>query len=147
MDDQEFMRQFEDCSFPFEQWNHRAHVKLAFLYLRSHPFEAALSKLRAGIQAYNAANGVPEGPFTGYNETTTQALLHIVKATMAAYGDLYPTESADAFCDAHPQLQSRHVLRLFYTPERRAHPEAKTRLIAPDLTALPRIRGIESDSR
>ena len=27
--DQDFLRAFEDCTLPFEQWKHRAHVKVA----------------------------------------------------------------------------------------------------------------------
>ena len=34
MTDGEFLSCFENCSLPFDQWNHRAHVKVAFLYLR-----------------------------------------------------------------------------------------------------------------
>jgi hypothetical protein len=141
MDDRELLSQFEECRLPFEQWTHRTHVKVAFLYLREHPFEAALDRMRQGIKAYNAANKVPEGPLQGYNETTTTAFMHLIHATMQAYGDTFPTPDADSFCDTHPQLLSKHVLRLFYSPQRRVLPEAKSRFIEPDLTPLPRIVG------
>src|SRR5947209_4095263 len=32
---------------------------------------------------------------------------------MRAYEDEFATETADAFCDTHPQLMTRHILRLF----------------------------------
>ncbi len=32
MTDDEFLAAFEDCTLPFEQWHHRAHVRVAFLY-------------------------------------------------------------------------------------------------------------------
>lgn len=139
MDDRELLRQFESCTFPFEQWNHRTHVKVAFLYLRDHPFDVALEKVREGIKAYNAANQVPDGELEGYNETTTHAFLRLVHATMTAYGELLPTPNADAFCRTHPQLLSKHVLRLFYSPERRRHPDAKTQFVQPDLAPLPKV--------
>ena len=139
MDDREFLAQFESLTLPFAQWTHRAHVKVAFLYLREHEFDAALGKLRRGIRAYNAANGVPESPTSGYNETTTCAFLRLIDATMRAYGDVIATPNGDAFCDAHPQLQHCHVLRLFYSPQRRMHPDAKGRFIEPDLAPLPRV--------
>lgn len=137
IDDPELLRRFEDCSYPFAAWTHRTHVKIAFLYLRENGFATALEKFRRGIKAYNAANQVPEEQFSGYNETTTHAFLHLVDVTMRAYGRLFPTPDADTFCDTHPQLLSKHVLRLFYSPERRSQPEAKTALVPPDLTALP----------
>jgi hypothetical protein len=139
MDDAEFLRQFEARTLPFEQWTHRAHVKVAFLYLRDHPFDEALARVRAGIKAYNAANQVPEGPTSGYNETTTVAFVTLVAATMRAYGNTFPTPDAERFCETHPQLMTRHALRLFYSPERRMHPEAKARFVEPDLAPLPRV--------
>ena len=42
MDDEELFKQFENLSLPFAQWTHRAHVKVAYLYLSAHPFDQAL---------------------------------------------------------------------------------------------------------
>lgn len=139
MSDDEFLRQFEDCSLPFEQWTHRAHMKVAFLYVRDHPFEVALAKMRSGIKSFNTIHNVPESDTRGYNETTTCAMMRLVAATNAAYGSTFPTPSADAFCDTHPQLMTKHVLRLFYSPQRRMHADAKTRFVEPDLTHLPEL--------
>jgi hypothetical protein len=139
MEDHELLQKFEDLSLPFDQWTHRAHVKVAFLYLRSHPFQEALTRVRCGIKAYNAHNKVPEGPTSGYNETTTHAFLHLIAAIMSAYGPVMPTPTADSFCDMHPQLLTKNVLRFFYSPQQRMHPLAKTQFIEPDLAPLPRI--------
>jgi hypothetical protein len=139
MDDAELLRRFETCTLAFELWTHRCHVKVAYLYLVHHSFDEALIRMRAGVKAYNAAHDVPEGPTSGYNETTTHAFLHLVAATMQAYGEAFPTPTADSFCDAHPQLMSKHILRLFYSPQQRMHPLAKAQFVPPDLTALPRL--------
>ena len=135
--DEDFLHCFEDCSLPLEQWDHRAHVKVAFLYLSDHSFDEAIQRIRTGIKAFNQAKSVPEGATTGYNETTTVAFAHLVAATMSVYGELFPTPNADSFCDAHPQLLSKHILRLFYSPERRGDPDAKSRFLEPDLVPLP----------
>lgn len=139
MRDADLLRQFEDLSLPYEDWTHRAHVRVAFLYLRDNPFEVALENVRTGIQAYNAKNTVAEGPTEGYNETTTHAFLRLVDTTMQSYGEAFPTKDSNEFCDTHPQLLTRHILRLFYSPARRMHPDAKTRFIEPDLAPLPRM--------
>jgi len=138
-EDREFLGKFEACNIPFAQWTHRAHVRVAYLYLLQHPFDDALSRIRAGIQRYNAANKVPESSTSGYNETTTHAFLHLVAAVMRAYGVTFPCPTADSFCETHPQLMTRHALRFFYSSERRTHPLAKTQFIAPDLAPLPKI--------
>ncbi len=58
---------------------------------------------------------------------------------MRAYAQTHQVHSADEFYDMHPQLASKHVLRFFYSPERRMHPLAKTQFIEPDLAPLPRL--------
>jgi hypothetical protein len=139
MNDSELLAAFEDCTLPFEQWTHRAHVRIAYLFVSNHSFEVALKLVGAGIRKYNAAHKVPEGPDRGYNETTTHAFLHLVAATAAAYGQTHRVSDSEGFCDMHPQLMNKHALRLFYSPQRRMDPRAKATFVEPDLTALPRI--------
>jgi hypothetical protein len=139
LNDDELLRRFEDLSLPFAEWTHRAHIRVAYLYLSRTDYATALGKIRRGIKAYNAANHVPESDTSGYNETTTCAMLQLVAATMAAYGPVMPTPNADAFCDTHPQLMTKHILRLFYSPERRMQLNAKTEFVPPDLTPFPSV--------
>lgn len=139
MTDEELLRSFEDCTLPYEAWTHRAHVKVAFLYLRDRDFHEALALIRSGIKRFNASKNVLEGTNMGYCETTTCAFSQIIAATIGSYGETVPALDADAFCDAHPHLLTRHVLRLFYSPERRLDPRAKTEFLEPDLAPLPRV--------
>lgn len=139
MTDPDLLKHLESLTLPFTDWTHRAHVRVAYLYLTKHPFDQALTHLRTAIQRYNAHNHVPESPTSGYNETTTHAFLHLIAATMRAYAESHPCDSADAFCDTHPQLMTRHALRLFYSPQGRMHPDSKRRFIEPDLAPLPRL--------
>ncbi len=139
MTDDELLRQFEACTLPYEEWTkHRTHVKVAHLYLKQYPYDDALERIRRGIKAYNKAKQIPEGPMQGYNETTTTAFAHLIAAVMQAYGKKFPTTTADEFCDTHPQLLTKYALRLFYSPEQRIHPLAKTQFVEPDLAPLPR---------
>jgi hypothetical protein len=137
VNDQELLEAFEDGSLPHEQWTHRCHVKVAYLYLRRFSYEQALVRIRNGIQEYNAAKSIIEGPSSGYNETMTQAFARLIAATIDTYEPVMPTSTADEFCDAHPQLMTRHVLRLFYSPAIRANRAAKTEFVEPDLATLP----------
>ncbi len=139
MTDAELLRRFECHDLAQTEWTHRSHVRVAFLYIRDYSFTEALDRMRSGIQALNAAHHVPEGPDRGYNETTTVAFMHLVAATHHAYGAAIPTPDSDAFCDAHPHLLCKQILRLFYSPQRRMHPEAKYRFLEPDLSTLPSV--------
>ena len=134
MDDRTFLRQFEDCTFPHDQWNHRAHIKVAYLYLRRFPLGEAIDRMRSGIQTYNAANNVPEGPNTGYHETITQAWMRIIGATINECGS---SGSADSFCDEQPHLLDKRLLLRFYSRDRILSPEGKAGFIEPDLEPLP----------
>jgi hypothetical protein len=139
MEDAELLRRFEDLTLPFAEWTHRAHVKVAYLHLKKYPFDEALTRMSGGIRKYNAANNVPESPTRGYNETTTVAFFHLVAAVMQAYECAFPTQTADEFCDIHTELMSRNVLRFFYSPQRRMHPDAKCKFVEPDLAPLPKV--------
>jgi hypothetical protein len=135
--DAEFLASFEAQRWPLDQWHHRDHIRLAYLYLRSLPFDQATDRIRAGIRAHNAAHGVPDQPTSGYHETMTIAWLRLVEVVLQEYG---PEETADAFCDAHPELSQKKTLRLFYSKERFMSAEAKAVFVEPDLAPLPRAR-------
>ena len=135
--DRKLLRDFETGSIDLAEWDQRKHVAIAFLYLREHGLESSLARLRDRIQAFNQRHGIEESATSGYNETTTRALLQIVYSVMQAYENYLPVSSADEFCDAHPELMTKHILRLFYSPERRMHPDAKRKFIEPDLAPLP----------
>jgi hypothetical protein len=134
MNDEEHLRRFEDHSLPKEQWTHRAHLKVAYLYLNRFSQPKALARLRLGIQAYNSAQGIQDTPTGGYHETMTQVWLQLLHSALRQFG---PAKSADAFFEAQPQLCDKNTPLLFYSRDRLMSPEAKHSFVAPDLTALP----------
>ncbi len=137
MTDEELQTQFENMTLPFELWNHRMHVRIAYIYSNSLTYSEALAKLRGGIKAYNKKNNVKESQTTGYSETMTVAFLRLIRSTMDAYEKIFPANDSEMFCDRHPHLLAKTILRAFYSPERRGLPEAKTQFVEPDLSSLP----------
>lgn len=134
MDDRAFLLAFEAAAIPRDQWTHRAHIRMAFLYLRDLPFDEALKRIRSSIQRLNRANQVPETPTSGYHETVTVAWARVVASALRAHG---PTSDFDAFAEAHPHLLSKTLLRLYYSRECMGAPAAKSSFVAPDLAPLP----------
>jgi 2-polyprenyl-3-methyl-5-hydroxy-6-metoxy-1,4-benzoquinol methylase len=134
MTDDEFISAFEECRFSLRQWRHREHIRIAYLYLLRHPFEAALNKVRSGIQALNATHQVPDAIDRGYHETMTQAWMRLVHFTFEEFG---PTETADAFLAEHTQLLSKRALRFYYSRARIMSAEAKRGFLEPDLAPFP----------
>lgn len=133
--DEAFLRAFEDCTLPSSEWRHRAHIKVAYLYLRQFPYDQALNRIRESIKRYNAATSTPENLERGYHETITQAWLRLVHLALCEYG---PASSADEFLNAQPQLLTHRALRFFYSRERLVSLQAKAEFVEPDLAPLPR---------
>jgi len=130
-----FLKAFEDCTLPSEQWKHGAHLKVAYLYLRACTFEEALAKARRNIQRYNAATNTPENLERGYHETMTVAWMRLV---YCALGESGPAASADEFLERETQLLNSKALRFFYSRDRLISWQAKAEFVEPDLAPLPR---------
>lgn len=136
MDDATFLREFLACTLPKPMWNHRAHLRIAYMLLREHPdsFTAALDAIRTGIRAYNNATGVVDMPLSGYHETVTEAWLRILADAITRLG---PSTDSEAFLTEQPHLAARTLLRMFYSRERITSAEAKHAFVDSDVIPLP----------
>ena len=129
MTDDEFLAAFEARTL--EEFHHRDHIKVAYLYLRRHPLDDAIAKVRTGLQALAVAWKAPVDDLEkGYHETMTQAWVRLVHLALR---DHKSSESADAFCDQQPKLMEKTYLQSFYSRERLTTWEAKRGFIEPDL--------------
>ncbi len=148
MDDAAFLAAFEAREYPYDMWDHRAHIRMAYLYLSALPFAQALDAIRAGIQAYNRAKQVPESQTRGYHETLTVAWARLVfgaieqEAEAGREAELGSSAKGDpagseAFCDRHSELLDVGRLDRHYSSGRLWSAEAKRRLVEPDLAPLP----------
>lgn len=141
--DEEFLRSFEDCTLPFAEWRHRAHLKVAYLYLQRVPLDEALMKVRESIKRYNAATNTPETLERGYHETITVAWMRLVHFALCERG---PAMTAEKFLDREGEFLSKEALLKFYTRERLISWRAKAEFVAPDRAAFPQSRIHESSS-
>ena len=99
-----------------DEFHHRDHIKITYLYLRRHPLEKAITKARTGLQALAVAWDAPIADLEkGYHETMTQAWVRLVHLTLSDCGG---AESAAAFCDQQPQLMEKTRMELFYSRQR-----------------------------
>lgn len=133
MTDAELRTAFESCTLPRALWNHRAHVRMAYLYVAQHPFDVALGHMRQSIQEYNRPQQIPAAPGRGYHETITVAFMRLVYAQLMRSG---PFPSSDAFCDCHPEFLDKSLLLRFYSKNRILSEEARRTFVEPDLAEL-----------
>jgi hypothetical protein len=128
------IQQFESRELPADQWCHRLHIRVTFIYLREYQFAEALCRLRAKIRAYNVAQRIPESLTSGYHETLTVAWLRLIADRMR-HNDV--PDNSDALCNAHSDLLDKTILRAFYSPDRITSLDAKRSFVGPDLQPLP----------
>jgi hypothetical protein len=131
--DREFLQAFRTQQIAASDYNHRAHVRVAYLTLLEFPFDHALIAMRDGIKALNKSHGLVETPDRGYHETLTHAWLALIHAAIRSRGR---ADTFEAFAAEHPHLLCHTCLRLFYSPQGMP-PHARYEWVEPDLAPLP----------
>lgn len=134
MDDSHFLNAFENCTLPFADWTHHAHLRVAYLYASQFDLPTATDKMRAGIKAYNKATNTPEELERGYHETITVAFMHLVTAALQ---QSEPFPNSEAFCEAWAATLNKPVLLKYFSKDRVISLEAKQTFVEPDLQPLP----------
>jgi len=131
--DEALWRAFGDAALPAAAWPHRAHLRVAWMFLRRHPLDEAHLLMRVGIIRLNAFHGLVETPARGYHETLTRLWLALVAALMRAAD----APSSDAFVDAHAGALGRDAALRHYSRERLMSVRARAVFVEPDLAPLP----------
>lgn len=130
-DDVRFRTDFETCVFPPAQFDHRAHVRLAYVYLAENDADAALERMRSALMAFLEHNKVPASK---YHETLTRAWILAVRHFMTRSPG---TESADAFIRANPEILDTKIMLTHYSADVLFSEEARRRFVRPDLDGIP----------
>jgi hypothetical protein len=123
---------FEECTLPYENWTHRAHLAVAVSYARALPVAAALDRVRANIQRYSKARGSG----MGYHETITAAFLRAVADHVASRPD---AGTAAVLAELGGVLDMAWLAR-HYSADRLASADAKAGYVEPDVRPLAPLR-------
>src|SRR5579863_6845054 len=129
MPDTEFLAVFERGGFPGNGFPHRAHLRMAWLYVKNLGPEQAIDKAAVGIRNLAQQNGVP----TLYHDTITRAWVYAVAAAMGHSSSTTFT----GFIDEHPRLLDKHLLLEHYTKDVLTSPAARAAWVAPDISPIP----------
>jgi len=128
--DEQFAAAFEACTLRKEDFPHREHVRLAWLYLGRHDFAEASRRVVDGIKRFAAHHDVPGL----YHETITQAWLRLIAEgrRRAAHAETF-----EAFLLANPQLAAKGALDPYYDPTTLRSDAARASFVPPDRKPLP----------
>ena len=131
--DDELLRQFEECSLPLECFRHSVHIQIAFLYLCRYPVLDVLGRFPATLTRYAEAHGK-----SGlYHETITWAYILLIHERMKRAGH---ARSWEEFSSANTDLMSwtASVLKQYYRDETLSSNLARRIFLFPDKApALP----------
>lgn len=139
LNDTDFIHAFEAGAIALRDWDHRGHVRYAWIALGAEPrFERAMDRVRAGLKAHlQLAIEAGETPEFGYHETITRFWMAMVARVRNA--DPGHADSC-SFCAAHPELLDKGLLSRHYTKALLLGAEARRRYVEPDLAPM----GIET---
>src|SRR5690348_11419884 len=107
MDDAALWGGFTEARLPASEWNHQAHLRVAWLFLDRHPLDEAHLLMRVGIVRLNASHGLVETPSRGYHETMTRVWLALVASLRSSEDPRSP--SSDRFVGAHAAALTREA--------------------------------------
>jgi hypothetical protein len=127
VDDREFVSAFEACTLPPDLFPHRAHVRLAWLYLREDSVLAALDRFVRNLKRYATSLGAA----TKYHETITWAYVFLIHERMQR-GSFATFEE---FAAANEDLFNG-ILEKYYAKETLASETARATFVMPDLARV-----------
>ncbi|MEM7359955.1 MAG: hypothetical protein AAF431_12715 [Pseudomonadota bacterium] len=134
--DKAFRRAFESGQFPLESFDHRAHLRLAYIYCCTVTTEEAHQQMRRALHSFLKYNNIDSSK---YHETITRAWImairHFIERTKLS-------TSADDFIDQHPQLMNPDIMLSHYSQELLFSDAARETFVAPDKERIPRYTGV-----
>jgi hypothetical protein len=126
VDDREFEKALTACTLPSDRFDHVAHVRLAWIYLREQPLLTALQRFVTTLQRYATSLGAAGK----YHETVTFAFILVIADRMHRTA----APSFDEFLRANQDLSrwTPSVLDDYYDAATLASETARTRFLLPD---------------
>jgi hypothetical protein len=131
--DEDFLRAFEDLSFPADLFHHREHIRVAWLYLKSSDATRASERMAEGIRRFANHHGATQK----YHHTLTLAWMRLVATALVETPEGCTFEQ---FLAARPELKDTKLLDKYYSKAILQTAEAREGWVEPDLQPLPELR-------
>ena len=126
MTDQEFLQAFASARLQPDQFDHKAHLKLAYLMLKDHPKKEAAYKVGSLIKDYTISWGATDK----YHHTLSLAAVYVVVHFMERKPGLSFEETLQCFPRLLDEFQG--LIGHHYSQELLKSEEAKKSFFLPD---------------
>ncbi len=123
LEDRHFVDALESCTLPSDAFDHREHVRLAWLYLREESLLDALPRFITSLKRYATSLGASGK----YHETITFAFLFLIHERM----NRRPSNTFEEFASANEDLFGP-ILQRYYSPQTLASDFARATFVMPD---------------
>jgi hypothetical protein len=124
LSDEVLVEGFESTALPAERFNHAAHVRVAWYYLRSCSVLEAMARFAAGIRRFADSKGAA----TKYHETITIAYLLIIHERLDGARSL----TWESFAERNADLFDRALLSRYYSDQLLTSERARDGFVLPD---------------
>lgn len=132
VEDRHFREEFVACKIAPGLFDHRAHIRLTYIYLAENDPGAALDLMRSALLKFLRHHGID---VSKYHETMTRAWILAVRHFM----EISPAcGSSDAFIESNPIMLDSKIMMTHYSAEVIFSQEARVRFVEPDLDEIPR---------
>jgi hypothetical protein len=127
MSDEEFIKRFEDCTLPAEDFHHAHHIKVAWIYLHRYSVLETLDRFCSGLQRFATANGKTRL----YHETISWAYVLLIHERVQRDG---AAQSWLEFAEANADLfdWKNSLLKTLYQDETLRSDFARRVFVFPD---------------
>ena len=129
--DREFRAAFEAGAFAPADFSHRAHVRLAYVYLAESDVNLALERMRAALLMFLSHHGIPASK---YHATLTRAWILAVDHFMHRSS---VASSADDFIERNPKLLDTKIMLTHYSADLLFSEQARVGFVEPNLDPIP----------
>ena len=129
--DREFRAAFEAGAFAPADFSHRAHVRLAYVYLAESDVNLALERMRAALLMFLSHHGIPASK---YHATLTRAWILAVDHFMHRSPQ---ASSADDFIERNPLLLDTKIMLTHYSADLLFSDQARAEFVEPNLDPIP----------
>ena len=130
--DETFRESFESGQIAPPDFDHRAHIRLAYVYLVGGSTEKAYVDMRTALHSFLARNGID---VSKYHDTLTRAWVMAVRHFMEKTESC---ESADELVDRNPEMLDSKIMLSHYSAEVLFSEEARSKFVEPDIESIPR---------
>lgn len=125
-----FVRSFEACAVPRQDWTHQKHLLVALWYQFHYPRETATRRIRAGIRRYNESFG----NLVGYHETITLAWVDVIDHFLATRSNA--NSIAQLAAELLAECGASDYLLRYYSRELLFSDDARKRFVPPDIQPI-----------